>query len=218
MQKLMENILLQYKIYYKGQENYYHNFEHATWVVKKGLEILEKDNCEKSVKEAYIHAMACHDAGHLNGLQKNDRENVDRALFIYKKHQTNQNEEERKLSSFIIDATCFPYIPIDKLKTSLNILGMWQVVKVARDVDRMGIIGREDKGKREKELTGLMREFLQTKTKKDLLSSYQKTANIFFDNLSFYTPYAKEWADKNLEKMKRWQIQFTPEAIERASR
>jgi len=215
-----QQILDQYKPFYRGQENYYHNFNHATWVVEKGLEILENFDVQLCVKEAYVHAMACHDAGHLNGLQKNDRENVDIALSIYKNHGTRQTTMERTSSYLIIDSTCVPYLSLETLRgqTILSIKDMWIAIKVARDVDHLGIIGIADDKQREIALTGFMRELLRKNSKEDILNSYKDLTNDFFEKLrfSFYTEHAKEWAGKNLDDMRKWQLDFTPKALELA--
>ena len=219
----MYEILKEYQPFYAGREKYYHNFNHATWVVEQGLVILDDYHSGSSIRDAYTHAMACHDAGHLNGLQKSDIENVDIALGIYENHKTGQDPEGRAISHLIIDATCFPHTALEEIMKKMpptkqiNLMEVENAIKVAWDVDRLGI-SMENEEQREITLIGFMREKLQAQTKEDILKSYRDLTNDFYDKLrsSFHTDYAREWAEDNLEAMRQWQLDFTPRAVEMA--
>ena len=232
----IQNILKQFEPYYEGQDKYYHNFKHATWTVEKGIEILDKTNIESPIRKAYVYAMACHDAGHRNGFQVNDAYNVTIALSIFRRHTKQLTIIERAMSLFIIASTCTPYQPIGDLirgikngdyiytdgvpyvnTAGVNMFELWEAAEIARDVDQLGIIGIEDDSQREIALIGFMREILRTRTKQDVLSSYKKLTNDSFDYLkcSVSTPYAKQWVKENLEELRRWQLDFTPKALER---
>ncbi len=220
----MKQIALQYQQYYVGQENYYHNFNHALWVVDKGLEILDSSNLPDYLKLIYVHAMACHDAGHLNGLQKSDRENVDKALKIFSRHSKEDiglNLPKVAIAGLIIDSTCVPYKSADRLMAEYNIKNrhVKSLIDLARDVDHLGIIGIEDANQRMRALVGFMRENLRSTSKENLLNSYESHTRKFFQSLPnfFSTTYAKEWAHSNLSRMEEWQLEMTPEAIKIAS-
>lgn len=220
--KTIEDILRESQPYYKGRERYYHNFDHITHVMNMGQNILNSLNIdEPSSREAFNYAIGFHDAGHLNGKQEYDRENIDRALDLFNKHKTNQEPKNKFLSSLIINSTCVPLIALNEIENLHRMKNAKNLIMAARDADHLGIMGIENDQKREEALVGLTREFLQNYPVEKVQEMYENLTNEFFDGVYFYTKYVKKWANKgtkngNLEKRRRWQIEFTPKAIERA--
>ena len=213
--KIIEN----YREHYTGQEPYYHNFEHALWVTKKGLEIIKIDGgVPEELQRIYTHAMSCHDAGHLCGQQSTDRENVDKALLIFKEKEVKLSHDSKKMASGIIDATCVPYVDTKQLVQKWFITrdeeeAFAYLVDVARDADHMGIIGITDIQQREQALVGIMREALVGREKGEVLKRWLSVTHTFFDSISFRTSFAKEWSEENLEGLRKWHLDFSEEAI-----
>lgn len=212
MEKRYYQILNKYRSSYRGQENYYHNFEHARWVVEKGLEILKRSDFPQDLLPVYVHGMACHDAGHRCGLQVNDSENVKISLDIFSKIPNHLSDTHLQFARNIIQATCIPYE-----KTSYELacgFGYAQeLIEHARDIDHLGIIGIEKESQRERALIGLFREFSQKTSQENLLRDYRAGTEKFFEEIHFYTNYGKRWAEKNLKRMKDWQLSFSKQAI-----
>lgn len=207
----------QYRIYYTNRSLYYHNFEHALFTVKLGLDILNSLDVDSSLKEVFVHAMACHDAGHLNGWQTTDKENIKIALNIFDTHNKHSTKLIKSWSRLIIEATEFPHKKINKIipphlitNSNLKLL-----IQVARDSDTLGIIGIKDTKSREKALRGFMKEASLLQEEKKFNSNFKVQSSCFLKEIKFQTKYAQKWADKNLEKMKRWQMNFIDKAIKK---
>ncbi len=150
--------------------------------------------------------MSCHDAGHCNGLQRDDRHNVDIALVLFNSRSIPKlTLSQAHACRAIIDSTCTPYLSIEAILEKYHFVGnkdLEYLIKVARDVDHMGIIGIKDEALRERALVGLMREYLQKTPKDVLLNNIEQGTRDFFSSINFYTNYAKDWASDNLEDMK----------------
>jgi hypothetical protein len=214
------NIARLYEPYYKTQEKFYHNFLHALFVVDNGVDILTELDAPEYVKVVFAHAMGAHDAHHLCGKQKSDTENIICALKVFNNiNYLDKHPLYKKMGSLIIAGTQVPYVETPETIASWykgNQDDLILAIQAARDVDHLGIIGIEDQTQREVALTGLMREFSRNTTKEQILASYESATNNFFDSIHFYTQPAKDWARENLTKMRKWQLDYTPEAIENA--
>ncbi len=209
-----------YEPYYKNQNRFYHNFKHGLFTVDKGIDMLVALHAHEDLMVVYAHAMGSHDAGHLCGLQKSDADNVVIALGIYNNvNCLDKHLLYKEMGAFIIKGTEVPYVKTPEeiaLEYAGNRDDLILAIKVARDVDHLGIIGIEDQIQREVALTGLMREFSRNTTKEQILANYESATNKFFDSIHFYTQPAKDWAKENLAKMHQWQLDYTSEAIENA--
>ena len=226
MEKL-HSIFSIYEHLYTGQEEYYHNFNHARWTVIRGCEVLDSIGASKKMKRIYSHAMSAHDGGHSNGIFEDDKDNVKKALEgfdIYCPFHKNSNSF--KMAKTIILATTVPYsnFPTVEEMTYYSdveeeyLLDLQILIEVARDVDHLGIIGIRDELLRERALIGLMKELLQKTPKEVLLKSVEKVTHDFFNSINFYTDYAKDWATNNLACMREWQLGFSQKAVELASK
>lgn len=221
-------IIESYKSFYNGQENYYHNFMHAKWEVIKCLSIMDFLKIRSGRLRMIIsHAMSGHDAGHSNGVHLDDMDNVQKAIEIFDRAALlGIHTQEHKMARTIILATAAPYAKYDTLEEILcnsdvdeeHLEDLQILIEIARDADHMGIIGIQDESKRKQALVGLFREHLKSKSKETLLSFYEQGTNAFFDSLYFNTSYGKKWAKQNLEESKRWQLAYSPVAIELASK
>ncbi|MCI5051391.1 MAG: hypothetical protein MRY57_03710 [Candidatus Pacebacteria bacterium] len=216
-----------YKPYYDGQEKYYHNFLHAIWTVIKGLDVMKSFGLSERLKVIYAHAMSLHDAGHSNGEFEHDIDNVKKALIIFERYCKLPKESvDWKMARTIILATAAPYEKYQSLEEIVYYSGVPEeeftnlqlLIEIARDVDHIGIIGIQNKDKRNQALVGLMRELLKRHSKKNLTGFIEQGTKHFFDGIHFYTDYMKEWAEENLEEAKKWQLDFSKEAIELASK
>lgn len=206
------SILKIYEPFYQGQESYYHNFDHVKWVVEKGFKILKETDVPKYLIDVFIHGMSCHDAGHKCGFQLDDQENVDISLSIFNQVPTTLSFIETELAKKLIQSTCVPY-KLTALEIAEGDVFFEEIIKVARDVDHLGIIGIEKESKRERALIGLFREFARKFSRDYLLKNYKPATEQFFDKIDFQTDYAKKWSRNNLKKMKDWQINFSEKAI-----
>lgn len=214
------NIVRLYEPYYKAQAKYYHNFNHAYFTVDKGLDILSMLGAPEYLRVVFAHAMGSHDAHHLCGLQKTDKENIVRSLEVYNNMNClDKHPLYKDMGSLIIRSTEVPYAETPET-IALRYKGIFNdmilAIQVARDIDHLGIIGIENEKQREVALIGLMREYSRNISKKDILANYELETNKFFDSIHFYTQPAKDWAAQNLEKMRAWQLNYTREAIELA--
>lgn len=214
------NIVKLYEPYYKAQAKYYHNFNHAYFTVDKGLDILSMLSAPEYLMVVFAHAMGSHDAGHLCGFQKSDADNVAISLGIYNNvNCLDKHPLYKEMGGLIIEGTEYPHTKTPEeiaSKYAGNRNDLILAIQVARDIDHLGIIGIENEKQREVALVGLIREFSRNTTKEDFLKNYERVTNKFFDSLQFYTKHAQVWAAQNLEKMRTWQLGYTPEAIENA--
>ncbi len=209
-----------YEPYYKTQNKFYHNFKHGFFTVDKGIDMLMELGAPEYLMVVFAHAMGSHDAGHLCGFQKSDADNVAISLGIYNNvNCLDKHPLYKEMGGLIIQGTEVPYTKTPEELASQytgNKKDLILAIQVARDIDHLGIIGIEDQTQREVALTGLMREFSRNTTKEQILANYESATNKFFDSIHFYTQPAKDWAVKNLTKMREWQLGYTPEAIENA--
>ena len=211
-----------YADYYKGRENFYHNYNHAKYVTELGLKILENnptDGYQSLCEKIFVHAMMCHDAGHNNGLENSDFENIEVALHLSKRHFLKNNENQilnKEWVELIIKTTEFPHKPISDILPSryTRQKDLIYLMQIARDVDTLGIISIENQDLREKSLVGFLRELSAKQDKEELRKSFTEMTIKFFEHVKFNTNFGRDWAKNNLAEMKSWQLGYINKAIE----
>lgn len=223
MYNLDQDKIEKYAVFYMGRENFYHNLNHAIFVAKMGLRIIEEDypGIPSFWKDIYQGAALCHDAGHGCGGVTDDKNiEVARQIFL----SINSAEVVQRGGVLLIEATRFPtqktieeILDEEKLLAGILAERVTLLMKVIRDADQLGIIGIDDPFERFKALTGLMRENLKTCTPEQLVAGALDKTVKFFSDLSWNTVYGSAWAKEHLEERKRWQLEKVIDAIKCAA-